>query len=148
MGRLRWWGRISNRLKRLLGTKRWRWIFSEVACRKSRLDASRAVSLARRRLGQIRDAIARQFEYRANVQLAQVSRLSGSCRRGHGSAICYSGDGSGTRALLRISVPTKMTLESVHVLFPSLANVIIEQGKGGELGSPKLRKHLPKTLAR
>jgi len=36
-----------HRLKQLLAEKTWRWIFSKVPCKKSRLDASAAAALAK-----------------------------------------------------------------------------------------------------
>src|ERR1700723_3013213 len=57
-----------NHLKRVLAEKTWRWIFSEVPCKKSRLDARRAAGLARRRHLQANrrdDAVARWLERRA-----------------------------------------------------------------------------------
>jgi Transposase len=56
-------------LKRLLAEKPWKWIFSKVPCKKSRLDAGRAALLARRHLraNPRVDALARRLEYRAHV---------------------------------------------------------------------------------
>src|SRR6266853_6222592 len=51
-------------------TRRWKWIFSKVPCKKSRLDAGATAALARRRLRPNPgvDADARQPEYRAHVR--------------------------------------------------------------------------------
>ena len=58
-----------SQLKRVLADKTWKWIFSKVPCKKSRLDASRAATLARRHLrpNPGSDVHARQLEYRADV---------------------------------------------------------------------------------
>ena len=63
----------------------WRWIFSKVPCKKSRLDARAAAALARRRLrpNPGGDADARQPEYRADVSAGagEPGRVSiGRCR--------------------------------------------------------------------
>src|SRR5215469_16495769 len=69
----------------------WKWIFSEVPCKKSRLDARRAAKLARRdlRANPRSNAFARQPEYRAHVPLGSgqsqkflsVAERAATCRR-------------------------------------------------------------------
>jgi hypothetical protein len=77
-------------LKRVLAEKMLEWIFSEVPCKKSRLDAGAATVLARRHLraGPRSDADARQPEYRAHVpvgagkpcELLSVTERAGAAR--------------------------------------------------------------------
>ena len=57
-------GKEIVQLKRLLAERFWRWIFSEMPCKESRLDARRAKALARRHLrpGPGSDVHARQAE--------------------------------------------------------------------------------------
>ena len=58
-------------LKRMLATRLWKWIFSDVPCKESGLDAGRDWSLAARylRRNKNKDTLARQSRCRANVPL-------------------------------------------------------------------------------
>src|SRR4029453_17471539 len=96
----------------MLPRKHWKWIFSKVPCKKSRLDARAKPNLARRRLRPNPgvDAHARQLEYRADVpdrpsQSSEfLSFIEGTEApgRGHGSSILDSEDRFAASPALRL----------------------------------------------
>src|SRR5215468_1491835 len=91
----------------------WKWIFSEVPCKKSRLDARRAAKLARRdlRADPRSNAFARQPEYRAHVpagsgesqKFLSLAERAATCRRRNRGAIGHPTDCPGASSSLRVS---------------------------------------------
>src|SRR5207245_10362541 len=91
----------------------WRWIFSKVPCKKSRLDASATAALAKWHLrpDPRSDVIARQPEYRAHVpdgagqppELLPVADGTATCCGRDGCAICEPTKCLGASPTLRVS---------------------------------------------
>src|SRR5215469_6534437 len=91
----------------------WKWIFSEVPCKKSRLDARRAAKLASwdLRTDPRSKIFARQPEYRAHVPVGSgesqkflpLAAGRASCRGRDGSPICNPADCPGASSSLRVS---------------------------------------------
>src|SRR2546429_4404720 len=91
----------------------WRWIFSKVPCKKSRLDARSAVELARQHLraDPRSNAFARQPEYRTHVPVGAgqsqkflpLAERAATCRRRAGGAICHPTDCPRASPPLRLS---------------------------------------------
>src|SRR5215472_18557423 len=106
-------GKEGNHLKRVLAEKTLEVDFFKVPCKKSRLDARRAASLARRHLrsNSGSDAVARRPKHRAHVSTGggEPGRLvplaAGTAAGGgrDGSAIRDSADRAGTSAALWLS---------------------------------------------
>src|ERR1700745_23981 len=117
-------GHVRARIRLLTGKKfnsssgcwprrPWKWIFSKVPCKKSRLDTRSAATLARRHLRADpgSDVVARQPEYRAHVsvggrepqKLLPIVEGTTACRRRDGSAIRHSTDCLGASSPVRLS---------------------------------------------
>src|ERR1700730_2475225 len=93
-------------------TRLWRWIFSKVPCKKSRLDASATAALAKWHLRPDpgSDVIARQPEYRVHVSdggqpagILPLTARAAADRGRDGSAICDPTNCLGASPPLRLS---------------------------------------------